>query len=57
MRRVFSLFAILTLAFPFLSGCGGGNDTASSPEEQQQRLEQTESAMQQGMEAMKDVKK
>ena len=57
MRRVFLLFVVLTLAFPFLAGCGGEGPPPSK-EEQEQQLQETEAAMERGMEAMKeDMKK
>ncbi len=56
MRRALLLLIGLTWTFPVLSGCGR-SDTPPSPEVQQQRLQETEAAMQKGMEAMKHVKK
>lgn len=55
MRRALLLLVVLTWTFPFLPGCG--SDAPPSPEVQQQRLEETEAAMQKGVEAMKHVKK
>ena len=51
MKHLILMLAVLAL--PFLSGCGGGDQ---SPEEQEQKLEEVETNMEQGMEAMKGLK-
>lgn len=52
MKRVFLLLLMLMVTFPFMAGCGGG-----APKEKEQTPEETQAAMDQGMDAMKKVEK
>ena len=52
MRR-FLVFSMLD-AVAFASGCSGDNN-AATPEVQEERLRETESSMEKGMEAMKGM--
>jgi len=57
VMRQFFLLLVVVATLSFLPGCSGSGPAAkSSPEEQKQRLADTEAAMKKGMEAMKGIK-